>query len=262
MLERLYIYAQTHPEFSYQVVFGISIALIVGLILSPFIRKWYYCKQQFFSMTIMMLSTLLCMVLLGMRLVYSEKLTFIFLVWNLFLAWIPFALALNLERITSWFNSRVITAFLLGSWLLFFPNAPYIITDLIHLKMRAPIPLWYDLMLIITFAWTGLMLGYLSLYEVQKFIRRRAGKRKSWIFSGFALLLCSFGIYLGRFLRFNSWDILFDPSGLLQQALDSVFQLHTIVVTGLITAFLVIGYFSMFMMVSEPARSSNNLPAN
>ena len=101
---------------------------------------------------------------------YRGKQTFFFLNWNLFLAWIPYLIALSLPYFYQKLNSKILIGCLLFAWLLFFPNAPYILTDFLHLQKRTSIPIWFDLMLLSSFAWTGLMLGYLSLLEVKRFL--------------------------------------------------------------------------------------------
>ena len=125
----------------------------------------------------------------------------------------------------------------------FSPNAPYIITDLFHLEPRAGVPLWYDLALIFSSAWNGLMLAYASLLTMQTLVRRRFGTLSGWAFVSTALLLSSFGIYLGRYLRFNSWDVLTNPLTLfydiLNQFLNPTHHLRTwgiTVVFGLVFA--------------------------
>lgn len=100
-------------------------------------------------------------------------------------------------------------------WLLFLPNAPYILTDVIHLEESRGMPQWYDLALILSSAGAGLFFCYLSLLDVQRFIARRFGARRGWLVAASSLLLCGFGIYLGRFLRWNSWDLLTHPGALL-----------------------------------------------
>jgi uncharacterized membrane protein len=103
----------------------------------------------------------------------------------------------------------------LAFWLLFFPNAPYILTDILHLQPQVGVPLWYDLILLVTFAWTGAFLGLVSLYLMQSLVRRATGTRGSWVFTLAVLGLTGFGVYLGRFPRWNSWDLLTDPLSLL-----------------------------------------------
>jgi uncharacterized membrane protein len=133
-----------------------------------------------------------------------------FLVWNLFLAWVPFAFALAAYLLARRRTGPGVV--LLGVlWLLFFPNAPYILTDFIHLSESPAAPLWYDALMIASFAWTALLLGFASLYLMQTIWRRAAGPAVAWLGVVAALALASFGVYLGRFLGFNSWDALVRP---------------------------------------------------
>jgi uncharacterized membrane protein len=148
------------------------------------------------------------------RVTYSNSLAYINLVWNLFLAWIPFVLAF-LAYILSWRRPLmyvVIPVFAI-LWLIFFPNAPYILTDLQHLgQTETIVPLWYDVILLIWFSWTGMLLGVVSLNLMQEIIRREFGRWSGWIFVLFAAVLGSAGVYVGRFIRLNSWDILQNPT--------------------------------------------------
>ncbi|MEL7376198.1 MAG: DUF1361 domain-containing protein [Bacteroidota bacterium] len=155
-----------------------------------------------------------CFSLSLVRVYYTESRTYLFLNWNLFLAFIPWALSSWLTIRPKLAKSWLALLPVLGAWLLFFPNAPYILTDLYHLKPRFGAPVWYDLILILSFAWTGLMFGFLSLIDLEEILARKLPK---WgvILSTVALLfLSAFGIYLGRYLRWNSWDILTQPFGL------------------------------------------------
>ncbi len=95
-------------------------------------------------------------------------------------------------------------------WLLFLPNAPYILTDLLHLKARDPIPLWYDLLMLLSFGLNGLFLGYFSLIQMESVLQRYIPRLTAG-FSFLVLFLSAYGIYLGRFLRLNSWDVLAQP---------------------------------------------------
>src|SRR6185436_9690308 len=102
------------------------------------------------------------------------------------------------------------------AWLIFFPNAPYIFTDLTHLMSRHSGHFWVDLVLILLFAWTGFLLGFLSLYLMQSLVARRLGGAAGWVFIAVVAGLSGFGIYVGRFLRWNSWDVLLNPVGLFR----------------------------------------------
>ena len=150
----------------------------------------------------------------------TGKQTFLFLIWNLFLAWIPYWIALlsNFMARKNGHSIFLISGF--AFWLLFFPNAPYIITDLLHLRYRDPIPMWYDLLLIFSFAWTGLLLAYLSLFEIKQMLELRLSNLKTQIVIFLSLALSSFGIFVGRFQRWNSWDIFSRPLPLIQDMLD------------------------------------------
>jgi uncharacterized membrane protein len=148
---------------------------------------------------------------------------FLFLVWNLFLAWIPFLIAYNLERLKGSFGKILIWPALI-CWLLFLPNAPYLITDIIHLRPRPPLPLWYDTTMLFAFAWTGLMLGFFSLIYARNFWSKHIHKNTTGLFVFASLALCSLGIYIGRFQRWNSWDILLRPGELLQDIFEILFH--------------------------------------
>lgn len=143
------------------------------------------------------------------RMLYSGSIRFIFLLWNLFLAWIPFQVSLYLPLAKPANKPRAY--FLLVLWLLFFPNALYIITDLIHLETKANVPVWYNAILLFASAITGLMMAFASLYKVELFFNKHVGPKASAKLIIAFLFLGSFGVYLGRFLRWNSWDIISNP---------------------------------------------------
>ncbi|MEW5989426.1 MAG: DUF1361 domain-containing protein [Chloroflexota bacterium] len=151
------------------------------------------------------------------RYAFSGQAVYRFLVWNLFLAWLPFCLALAAFR----HRRRPLIALGLGFlWLLFFPNAPYIVTDVIHLKPLGHVPLWYDGLMIFSFALTGLLLGFISLAVMQGLVSQQYGRLVGWLFVLFSLGLGSVGVYIGRFLRWNSWDVFFNPLQILYDLLD------------------------------------------
>jgi uncharacterized membrane protein len=172
------------------------------------------------------------------------------LVWNLGLAWIPFLLALVLYDGSRRRLSPVVLWPLGGLWLLFFPNAPYILTDFIHLAPNEGVPLWFDAALISSFAFTGLLLGYGSLYLVQAVVRDAVGEAAAWATAFVALGLGSVGIYLGRFVRLNSWDAMTDPGRLFDIArvrLEAPLgNPQLLAVTGFFTAFLTVTYLAVY----------------
>ena len=185
-------------------------------------------------------SVALSILLVAGRVLMTGRFTFLFLVWNLFLAIIPFALSTMLGTAKGPLRARMLVP-VGAAWLLFFPNAPYILTDLFHLDTRPGVPLWYDLALILSCAWNGLMLAYASLSDMQRLVQLRLGTGVSWAFATVALLLSSFGIYLGRYLRFNSWDILTNPLTLFFDIVNRV--LHPFSFPGTWGVTLVFGLF-------------------
>jgi uncharacterized membrane protein len=183
--------------------------------------------------------------LLATRMIITGELTYIFLAWNLFLAWIPFALSRYLVQL----SNRKAILFILGVWLLFLPNAPYIITDFLHLKHRLPVPYWYDILLLFSASLNGLLLGLLSLFTVEEFLARFYGKRISSFIILTSFFLCAFGVYVGRYLRWNSWDVFTNPGEIVMQLLDRVFNpldhFGTWSVTFLFGSFLYVMYYSL-----------------
>ncbi len=172
--------------------------------------------------------------------------TFLFLVWNLFLAWIPYWVSLTLSNIKDGKFRRLKTGFILIVWLLFFPNAPYILTDLLHFRNFGGVPMWYDLMLLLSFGFTGLMLGWLSMMEIQDFLKSHHSRFVARGLTFAALILCSYGIYLGRFQRWNTWDIITNPVALFQDMFSVLMQpsVHagTLGISVVLGGFLTIGY--------------------
>lgn len=151
-----------------------------------------------------------CLVLIAARIPVAGRSDYLFLVWNLFLAVLP----LVFSEILRTARSRGVRWSLAPVWFLFFPNAPYILTDLLHLKQRTGVPLWYDLLLLMSCAAVALIFGFVSLQQMQDMVAKAWGAVTSWIFVVITLFAAGFGIYLGRFLRWNSWDIVTNPTGL------------------------------------------------
>lgn len=186
----------------------------------PFFRH----SRQLGVVASLVLSTFLCIGMLVLRVLHSHHSTYAWLWFNLFLAWLPLAFALVAYNV-SWHHSRLSWLLVFACaviWLAFFPNAPYLVTDIIHLQHRADAPFWFDLILFVAIAWTGCFLGLVSLFLMQEIVRRAAGWVFSWVFALAALVLSGFGIYLGRFLRWNSWDVFFAPSEILGSILEGL----------------------------------------
>jgi uncharacterized membrane protein len=202
------------------------------------------------------LSSALSIALLAARALYTGYLSWEFLAWNLCLAWIPMVMALG-----AWASGRdrrhpgLVTAGLLAAWLLFFPNAPYILTDLIHLAPRAPVPVWFDALMIFSFAWNGLMLGFVSLWIVQNLVRGWYGDIVAWLAAAVSLAAASFGIYLGRFQRWNSWDVLTQPHALatdvLERVLNPLAHPQTVAISLLFFGLLTVAYLTTVLLAGS-----------
>ena len=148
--------------------------------------------------------------------------TFIFgfLLWNLFLGFIPYAISKWMQRNINWDDNKL--KFCLGFviWLLFIPNSFYILTDLFHLGSFDYIPSWFELAVILSFAWNGLVLGILSVRQIEKLIRGSLSNGNRLLFIYPVMFLNALGIYIGRYMRFNSWDVIANPFHLLKDISD------------------------------------------
>lgn len=177
-----------------------------------------------------------------------------FLLWNLALAAVPLGAAwLVRARARRWWAWLPLSA----AWLAFWPNAPYIVTDLMHLRTSEPSWVWLDTLLIGAAAATGLFAGLVSLRWMHEAALAR-GVRASWAWVGVATAcgLGGFGVYVGRFLRWNSWDLLTRPGELVDQAFDLV-GLRTVVFTALFALGLAVAYLALALLVGRPARGLN-----
>jgi len=205
-------------------------------------------------------ASVIACVLLGARIVLSGSWRQLYLPWNLFLAWLPLVFAwraacADTDASSSRWRFRAYAL----AWLLLFPNAPYILTDLWHLPPNSHSRFWGDLVLILLFALTGLVLGFLSLYLMQSLVARRFGWVAGWLFAVAASGLSGFGLCIGRFLRWSSWDVLLNPIGLLADitrwlvsipASPRLFLLPTLFATLLFVAYVLL--YALARMPSPP----------
>lgn len=183
--------------------------------------KWRSPRAQY--LLALLLASLVSLGLFAYRVWRSHDMASIYLPWNLFLAWLPLLLSLRLmnvlrhKRWSSW--EALATSFL---WIVFLPNSFYMISDFIHLQDVSQANVLYDSVMFTLFVTTGVALGFSSLYLLHLQLRRRFSdvSASGWI--GFILLVCSVAIYLGRDLRWNTWDILLNPAGLLFELSDRV----------------------------------------
>jgi uncharacterized membrane protein len=207
----------------------------------------------------------LCGALLLVRGIETGWFGYSFLVWNLFLAWVPFVLALVLYDVNRRGGSRVAQAVLAAGWLLFLPNAPYIVTDFLHVGVIGGAPIWFDAALVAAFAATGVMLGLASLLLVQSVVARAWGELWGWLMLVPVLGLCSVGIALGRIARFNSWDAVSQPDAVLRVVADKVVDpasaARGIALVAALTVSLAVGYLVLYAVAGlVPRRSDRREP--
>jgi uncharacterized membrane protein len=174
----------------------------------------FYHKQSDINQ-VLLLSCLFSTALSVFRVIYTGHLLFIFLNWNLFLAFVPYVfsgwIVQHHKKKKGW-----IVLLATAAWLFFVPNAFYIITDLFHLDRNESVPLWFDLALLLSFAWNGLLFGMLSVRQMEKLATQYFEKEIVLLLLFLIFFLNGLGVYIGRYLRFNSWDIVASPFQLLQ----------------------------------------------
>lgn len=222
--------------------------------------------QAIYPNTFLYFSLAFSVLLVVIRVSVSNHFHFVFLLWNLFLAFLPLVFSQLLVH-TKPKNIFVVFG-LLVSWLLFFPNAPYMVTDLFHLRLREDIPYWFDLLMLFSFAWNGVLLSFLSLLNIEQYLTDKIGVHFTRISIFVILFLCSFGIYLGRYLRWNSWDIIQNPNSLWSDIYDRIrFPMeHTTTygVTIMYGLFLFLAYYSIKWLPKQivqniPVENRNNV---
>jgi uncharacterized membrane protein len=198
---------------------------------------------------------LLSLSFLVLRIIISDSMRYVFLAWNLILATLAPLLAwwlIDRVRQFGWWNWQQIV--LAGLWLSFLPNSFYMITDLIHIRQTYEMPLIYDVIMLSGFLLSGLILGYTSLYLIHTKLLNRLQPRRAYLILAAVLLVCSFAIYLGRYVRWNSWDIILKPAGLLFDVSDRFVNPAAHQQTYWITLMLFALLFCVYAIVYEAAR--------
>lgn len=202
-------------------------------------------------------ATIVGVTLVLARVVWAQNLKYALLVGNLVLAWIPLVLSLLAQRefaAAGWRHWRFLA--LAAAWLFFLPNAPYIFTDVVHVFRGQFAHFWADLTLIFIFGLIGLVLGFLSLYLMHALARRAWGSARGWLFVLLVSGLSGYGIYLGRVLRFNSWDVLLRPFQLIQGvslwAGNPLADSTTSTFPALYAMFLLLAYVMLYALTHLP----------
>jgi uncharacterized membrane protein len=212
----------------------------------------FFLDQAFYPLVF---ASLVCLGVFSVRLVLSHRLHYVNLVWNLALAWAPYVFSLMAVLLHRWKPRRWLLLLApAGLWFIFFPNAPYILTDFYHLAARPPIPLWFDIGLISLYAISGCFLAVASLRAMQDLVRDYFGGFLSWMFAGASIAMSAVGVYLGRFGRWNSWDLFNNPKAIIKEiALPAINPLENpgfIGFTMLFTALMLV-FYVMFVNFSR-----------
>jgi uncharacterized membrane protein len=220
-------------------------------------RTVFRHSRQLGVIASLVFATLVCLGFVGLRMAHAPSVRYGGLLWNLCLAWLPACSALiayNLYGRRSW-RSWLLVPGCAFVWLMFLPNAPYLVTDIMHLKPQMDVPYWYDLLLVVAFAWTGVFLGVVSLFLMQEIVRQALGTLASWVFVFGVLGLSSFGVYVGKFLRWNSWDVFLSPMRLGTEVIAHVQQHPFAYIRPLEFSVLFAGFFTaVYVMVVAMTR--------
>jgi len=218
--------------------------------MNSFRQHFAHNKYRLAIFSLLAGASVMCVGLVRFRVSVTDSWRYTFLVWNLFLAWIPFIIAyityvIPIKR--RWLYIVVPAGAIL--WLLFFPNAPYILTDFQHLSYSGTdIPVWFDVLLLIWFAFTGLFLGMVSLFLIHEIVRREFGRWLGWGFVVLVAGLTSAGVYVGRFLHWNSWDIFGNLSDMAR--FSFYYILHptprSLIFASLFTSFFLFVYLLLY----------------
>ncbi len=221
------------------------------------------------SLKILFLLSILLFFLLIIRVFITERTGYLFLIWNLFLAWIPLLLSLLINYVHSkkfnYKNSFLIVLGLL--WLFFYPNAPYMITDFIHLSrytfmsikeqnylfntyvFHTDLLMWYDFILLSLSIGIGILLGFISLFILQKIVKKYFNLKTGWLFVTGTLFLTSIAIYIGRFIRLNSWDVFTKPFAVISIVIEKL-NFEFLIFTVLFFILLKGSYIAIYGLLS------------
>lgn len=197
-----------------------------------------------------------CLALLVSRVVIKQEIRYLFLAWNLLLAFIPYWLTVRLQQKE---RKLIFNLVIIGIWLLFFPNAPYLVTDFIHINKSNSTIIWFDVVLLFMFSSTGMYMAIKSLDIIHTWIHNNTNRLIGMITISIAIILSGFGIYLGRIERWNSWDIIHKPVSLFKNIGNLIENPHVWEFT-LVYALLVATLYAIFRIenqkVNQTKRSS------
>lgn len=185
-------------------------------------------------------SSILAVALLLIRVKITHSFYLLFLIWNLILAVIPYLLSHFIKIDLSLKKYNFKNLLVITSWLLFLPNTFYLITDFVHLNHHNLLQFCFDFILLLSFTIAGFYFGILSIFTIQQQIQFFYSAKTSYFFTISISYLCAFGIYIGRFLRFNSWDVIGYPIFLIESIFDCLFENETWLFTSILGTLIMI----------------------
>ncbi|MEI7582189.1 DUF1361 domain-containing protein [Runella sp.] len=173
--------------------------------------------EGLYPLLLLLLLSLVATTYHTVRIQFKEAVDFS-LDWNLFLSWIPLLVAYMVDlTVTRFGKLPKWVGFWSVVWMVFFPNAPYMITDLVHLSGDMGRDLtWHDMIMLFFYAEVSLINGLVSVYWMHRSWQKTYTKIVSNVLLAISFPLAGFGIYLGRIRRWNSWDIVENPEKLLR----------------------------------------------
>jgi uncharacterized membrane protein len=202
--------------------------------------------------SILILLALVSLGLLLLRVKFTQEIYLLFLIWNLFLAYIPYFLSYNIKTVVP----GTFSFYFIGiTWLLFLPNSFYLITDFIHVHHFNNYQYLFDILLLTSFTIAGFYSGVLSLFDIHFLLQMKYSLKKSWLQIGVIIYLSAFGIYLGRILRFNSWDIIRHPFTLFYHSWKSIQNSETLLFSLALGTLIFIIYFISYSYNNKKIKS-------
>ncbi len=187
-------------------------------------------------------------VLIFLRIFLFNSSSLKYILWNIFLAFIPFIISYTLLSLLK--NNRLSKIiFIVGIifWILFIPNAPYLVTDIIHIGEIRAVPVLYDAILLFNSALIGLLFGVYSISHIEQILRIKYSQKIASLVIFVTIFFISFGIYIGRFLRFNSWDIFENPISFIR-AIGEIFMDKGYLVESFLYTILFFFFTSVFYL--------------
>ena len=196
--------------------------------------------------TAVWLASVVAITLLLLRVKITHSMYLLFLIWNLFLAIIPYFLSSSIYNNFFEKGKKIQNYIYVLTWVLFIPNTFYILTDFTHLHFKNTFQFGLDMLILSSFSFAGFYLGLHSLHHIHQLTIAKYGNKTGNLFILTISFLCAFGIYLGRILRFNSWDIISKPIELTYKSIYALFNVETIIYTLQLGTIILITYLIFY----------------